>query len=233
MSGGLRAASGDIRVPAMIESAGLFVIFHDEHLLIVQKPPGLLSVPGRLPENRDCVVSRLQAVYPDALTVHRLDQVTSGLMLFARGKDMQRALAMQFERRLVSKRYVAAVEGRVDGLEGEIALPLICDWPNRPKQKVDFETGKPALTRWRLLERGSGADGPDEDGPDVSRLELEPVTGRSHQLRLHLASIGHPIVGDTMYGAAAAARVCLHASRLSFAHPASGEPMAFDSTAPF
>ncbi|MCF7221816.1 RluA family pseudouridine synthase [Marilutibacter chinensis] len=212
----------------MIESAGLFVIFHDEHLLIVQKPPGLLSVPGRLPENRDCVVSRLQEAYPDALTVHRLDQVTSGLMLFARGKDMQRALAMQFERRQVCKRYVAIVQGRVDGTAGEIALPLICDWPNRPKQKVDFEIGKPALTRWRLLAYGFGAG-----GPDVSRLELEPVTGRSHQLRLHLASIGHPIVGDTLYGAAPAGRVCLHASRLSFAHPADGRAASFESPPPF
>ncbi|AWV07983.1 pseudouridine synthase [Lysobacter maris] len=214
-------------------SADIVVIHADAHLLVIAKPAGLLSVPGRLPENQDCVVSRLQAVYPDALTVHRLDQVTSGLMVFARGKDMQRALAKQFERRQVSKRYVAVVEGRVEEAAGEVALPLICDWPNRPKQKVDFETGKPALTRWWRLEHGSRAGGPDTRESDTSRLELEPVTGRSHQLRLHLASIGHPIVGDTMYGAAAADRVCLHASRLSFAHPATGEPMAFDSAAPF
>ena len=201
------------------------LLWVDEHLLVVEKPSGLLSVPGRLPENRDCVVSRLQADHPDALTVHRLDQVTSGLMVFARGKDMQRMLAMLFERRQVSKRYVAMVEGRVGPDAGEIDLPLTCDWPNRPKQKVDHEAGKPALTRWRVLGR-------DADGA-TTRLELEPVTGRSHQLRLHLASIGHPIVGDTMYGAAPAARVCLHASGLAFVHPATGGPVAWRSPAPF
>lgn len=197
--------------------------FADEHLLVVEKPAGLLSVPGRLPENRDCVVTRLQIAYPDALTVHRLDQVTSGLMVLARGKAMQSALSMLFERRQAEKRYHALVEGLVQENAGEIDLPLICDWPNRPRQKVDFEAGKPALTRWRVLERGDAR----------TRLELEPVTGRSHQLRLHLASIGHPIVGDTLYGAAPAGRVCLHASRLSFPHPADGRAASFESPPPF
>lgn len=199
------------------------LIHADEHLLIVDKPAGLLSVPGRLPENRDCMVSRLQAIHPDALTVHRLDQVTSGLMVHAIGKDMQRALAGMFERREVCKDYVAVVDGEVEGDAGEIALPLICDWPNRPKQKVDHDVGKPSLTRWRVLERHVGS----------TRLALQPVTGRSHQLRLHLASIGHPIQGDTLYGAAPYARVLLHASRLAFLHPANGNRVAFESRPPF
>jgi tRNA pseudouridine32 synthase/23S rRNA pseudouridine746 synthase len=199
--------------------------FADEHLLVVEKPAGLLSVPGRLPENRDCVVTRLQIAYPDALTVHRLDQVTSGLMVFARGKAMQSALGMMFERRRVTKRYVARVEGLVQDNAGEVDLPLICDWPNRPRQKVDFEIGKPALTRWRVLRR--------DPVSGQTLLELEPVTGRSHQLRVHLTSVGHPIVGDSFYGAAEAPQVCLHASRLGFTHPVDGESLEFTSKAPF
>lgn len=186
----------------------------DEHLLVVDKPAGLLSVPGRAPENRDCLVSRLQSAYPDALTVHRLDQVTSGLVVFARGAAMQRALSMLFERREVEKRYEALVEGVVEADAGEIDLPLICDWPNRPRQKVDFDIGKPSLTRWRVLARDARTA--------RTRLALEPLTGRTHQLRVHLASIGHPIVGDAFYGASPAARVCLHAARLGFSHPATG-----------
>ena len=197
----------------------------DEALLVAEKPAGLLSVPGRLPENQDCVVSRLQLEHPDALTVHRLDQVTSGLMLYARGKAMQVALSKQFEQRQVSKRYEVLVQGLVEAESGEIDLPLICDWPNRPKQMVSFELGKPSLTRWRVVARDVAAQ--------TSRLELEPVTGRSHQLRLHLASIGHPIVGDAMYDAQLAPRVCLHARRLGFVHPLSGEMLEFVSECPF
>lgn len=195
----------------------------DDHLIVADKPSGLLSVPGRAPENQDCVVTRLQAVYPDALTVHRLDMVTSGLLLHARGKAMQAALSQLFERRLVHKRYVALVEGHLEGASGEIELPLRCDWDNRPRQMVDFDLGKPAHTRWQRL----GHEGA------CSRVLLEPVTGRSHQLRLHLASIGHPIVGDVMYGAQPAARVCLHAAELGFTHPVTGQVMACQSPAPF
>lgn len=201
------------------------VHYLDDSLLVAEKPAGLLSVPGRLPENQDCLVSRLQALHADVLTVHRLDQVTSGLMLYARGKDMQAALSMQFEQRRVSKRYEAVLEGLLEGEAGEVALPLICDWPNRPKQMVDLERGKPALTRWRVLDR-------DRHG-QRTRVELEPVTGRSHQLRLHMASLGHPIVGDVMYGAQPAERVHLHACRLGFAHPVSGEVVEFVSKSPF
>jgi len=197
----------------------------DDALLVAEKPAGLLSVPGRLPENQDCLVSRLQAVHADVLTVHRLDQVTSGLMLYARGREMQAALSAQFEQRRVGKRYEAVVEGTIEDDGGEIALPLVCDWPNRPKQKVDHAHGKPALTRWRVLARDAAAR--------RTRVELEPVTGRSHQLRLHMASLGHPIVGDVLYGATLASRVHLHACRLAFVHPLTGEAMAFASPCPF
>ncbi|TDB34899.1 RluA family pseudouridine synthase [Stenotrophomonas sp. TEPEL] len=197
----------------------------DDALLVAEKPAGLLSVPGRSAENQDCVVARLQAVYADALTVHRLDQVTSGLLLHARGKDMQVALSMQFEKRQVGKRYEAIVQGLLEDDAGEVDLPLIVDWPNRPRQMVDHERGKPALTRWRVLSRDTEAQ--------RSRVELEPVTGRSHQLRLHMASLGHPIVGDVLYGAEVAPRVCLHARKLQFTHPVTGEALAFESATPF
>lgn len=202
----------------------------DDHLLVVEKPAGLLSVPGRLAEHRDCLISRVQVDHPDALTVHRLDQVTSGLVVIARGAAMQRALSMRFEQRQVAKGYEALVEGvmaEADGLAdaGEIDAPLIRDWPNRPRQKVDADIGKPSLTRWRILARDAATS--------RTRLALEPVTGRTHQLRVHLASIGHPIAGDEFYGATPAERVCLHAVRLAFAHPATGESMEWWSPAPF
>ena len=203
------------------------VLAVDEALIIVRKPAGLLSVPGRLPENKDCVITRLQAEFADALTVHRLDQVTSGLMVFARSKAAQAHLSAQFAQREVHKRYSAWVEGCVLEDRGSIDLPLICDWPNRPRQKVDFELGKPALTHWLVLQRNS-------DGAAArTLLELTPVTGRSHQLRLHLATIGHPIVGDDFYGAQPAARVFLHASELGLSHPSSGVAMQWHSDAPF
>lgn len=197
----------------------------DDVLLVAEKPAGLLSVPGRLPENQDCVITRLQVLYPDALTVHRLDQVTSGLLLHARGKAMEAALSIQFQQRQVGKRYQAVLEGVLEEDAGEVDLPLIVDWPNRPKQQVDHARGKPALTRWRVLARDRHAQ--------RTRVELEPVTGRSHQLRLHMASLGHPIVGDVLYGAMPASRVHLHACQLAFTHPVTGQRMTFDSPAPF
>ena len=203
------------------------VLAVDAALIIVCKPAGLLSVPGRLPENKDCLITRLQLDFADALTVHRLDQVTSGLMVFARSKAAQAHLSAQFAQRQVHKRYTAWVEGCVEQESGSIDLPLICDWPNRPRQKVDFELGKPALTHWRVLQRSSAG------AAARTLLELTPVTGRSHQLRLHLATIGHPIVGDGFYGAQPAERVCLHASELGLAHPETGVALQWQSAAPF
>lgn len=200
------------------------LIYRDDSLLLVNKPAGLLAVPGRGEDKQDCLSSRLQQAFPDALVVHRLDMATSGLMLFARGAEMQRRLSLMFQEREVSKRYIAVVAGRLEQEAGEISLPLVCDWPNRPRQMIDHALGKSSLTRYRLLRV--------EDGN--SRVELEPVTGRTHQLRVHLAAVGHPILGDALYGEAASApRLLLHASSLRFSHPVSSAPLNFDSPPPF
>lgn len=186
----------------------LAILHADDRLVVVDKPAGLLSVPGRT--EADCASARVQALYPDALIVHRLDQATSGLLLFARGAQAQRELSADFAERRVQKCYVAVVDGALVG-EGIIDLPLAADWPNRPRQQVDLERGKPSETRWRTL-APAGAH---------TRVALEPVTGRSHQLRVHLAELGHPIVGDTLYAppaiAAASSRLLLHASELRIA----------------
>jgi tRNA pseudouridine32 synthase/23S rRNA pseudouridine746 synthase len=200
------------------------LIFQDESLLVVNKPAGLLAVPGRGADKQDCLSARLQQTFPDALVVHRLDMATSGLMVFARGAGMQRKLSQMFQAREVSKRYIAVVSGRLEQEVGEINLPLICDWPNRPKQMVDHALGKSSLTRYRLL----GLDG------FSSCVELEPITGRTHQLRLHMAAIGHPILGDALYGdESSAPRLLLHASSLGFDHPVSGDLLRFESPPPF
>lgn len=201
----------------------LELLYSDASLLVANKPAGLLAVPGRGADKQDCLSVRIQQQFPDALVVHRLDMATSGLMLFARGLEMQRRLSEMFREREVEKRYLAVVAGRLDA-EGEVDLPIGADWPNRPLRKIDAELGKPSLTRYRLLAH--------EDG--TSRVELEPVTGRTHQLRVHMAAIGHPILGDALYGdAASAPRLLLHACSLSFAHPLSGEPLTLVSEAPF
>ena len=201
------------------------IVHVDAELIVVNKPGGLLSVPGRGPDKQDCVVHRLQAAgYPEALVVHRLDMATSGLLLLARGPVAQRALSMAFEARQVSKRYVAVVQGRLAGDAAggwqEIALPLLADWPNRPRQKVDHLNGKPSLTRWRVLDTTSSTTTPTTTPattPTTTRVELAPLTGRTHQLRVHLMALGHPIVGDALYGppeATAEPRLLLHASQL-------------------
>ncbi len=197
-------------------------------------------MPGRGADKQDCLASRVQAEFPDTLIVHRLDMATSGLLVFARGAAVQRRLSQMFSEREVQKRYVAVVSGRlepegcVSRLEGrkegwgEINLPLICDWPNRPMQKVDMAIGKPSLTRYRLLMYDMNTDS--------SHIELEPVTGRTHQLRVHLAAIGHPILGDRLYRGVAsgsAERMLLHASMLSFTHPLSGELLTLTSEPPW
>lgn len=195
---------------------------------MVNKPAGLLSVPGRGTDKTDSLATRVQNEFPDARSVHRLDMSTSGLLVFARGADMQRRLSQLFRERGVEKCYIAMVAGCVEINEGEVDLPLGSDWPNRPRQKVDFAGGKSSLTRYRVLAHDAAAG--------TSRVELEPVTGRTHQLRVHMAAIGHPIVGDTLYGGASGAiaeRLLLHASVLSFTHPFSAEPLTLVSETPF
>jgi len=211
----------------------LRVLHADAHLLVLDKPAGLLCVPGRGDDKQDCLARRAQQLYPDALVVHRLDMATSGLWVMARGAAAQRRLSHAFATRAVRKRYVAVVAGLpVDAQAADtswrsIDLPLIVDWPQRPRSKVDPVHGKPSLTRWRLM---------SSDGRHA-RLELEPHTGRSHQLRVHLQAIGCPIVGDTLYAsadvAASAGRLLLHASAITVPHPASDMPMHFESPPPF
>jgi len=213
-------------------------LYADDTLLVVDKPSGLLAVPGRGADKQDCLSARVQARYPDALIVHRLDMATSGLMVMARGPAAQRAMSKAFAAREVTKRYVALVAGRLEvqaqdgGVPqewGAIDLPIIVDWPNRPRRIVDHQAGKPSLTRWRVL-------GHDETGLNT-RVELEPVTGRSHQLRVHLRELGHPILGDALYAPpdvqALSGRLLLHAQSLRFAHPLTGVALAFESVAPF
>jgi tRNA pseudouridine32 synthase/23S rRNA pseudouridine746 synthase len=191
------------------------------------KPAGLPTVPGRPVELHDCLWMRVQQAVPDALVVHRLDMATSGLVLFARGAAMQRLLSLAFEQRRVAKRYVALVEGEVAGEAGTIDLPLAADWPNRPRQTVDTTRGKPSVTHWRVLAREAGR----------TRMALVPVTGRTHQLRVHCLAIGHPVVGDTLYAppavAAAAPRLLLHAAALAFDDPQTGEAVALEAPPPF
>lgn len=201
------------------------LIFQDDSLLVANKPAGLLAVPGRGADKQDCLSARVQEEFPDALIVHRLDMATSGLMLFARGVEMQRRLSTAFHDRKVSKRYVALAGYRFRQAAGEISLPLMPDWPNRPLQKVDYAEGKHSLTNYRVLTYDADID--------VSRVELAPVTGRTHQLRVHLAALGHPIVGDALYGGIIAPRLMLHSVFLGFAHPETGQALAFSSDPPF
>ncbi len=203
-------------------SSTLTILHEDEALIVVEKPAGLLSVPGRGEDMQDCMSLRLQTVFPDALTVHRLDMATSGLLVFARGPAMQRLLSKLFRERLIEKRYLAVVSGRMKSESGEIDLPISADWPNRPRQKIDL-LGKPSLTRFEVLEQGN----------DMAHLRLEPVTGRAHQLRIHLMAIGHTIVGDALYGGKPSWRLMLHAHELCFDHPVTGEKMHLISKPPF
>jgi tRNA pseudouridine32 synthase/23S rRNA pseudouridine746 synthase len=207
--------------------AGLHVLHQDAHILVLDKPSGLLSVPAKPPGPQDCLHARAVAAIPDALLIHRLDMETSGVMVFARSRLAQRHLNWQFERRQVRKTYVARVAGRVEADEGRVELPLIADWPNRPRQMVCFQRGKPAVTDWRVLAREAA----------VTRLELRPLTGRSHQLRVHCRALGHPILGDPFYAdpaaLAAAPRLQLHAAALAFRHPDGGAWVEFTAPVPF
>lgn len=204
----------------------LDVLHEDAELIVVNKPAGLLSVPGRGAHLADCLLSRVQAAFPGALLVHRLDRDTSGVMVFAQTPHAQRNLGRQFEERKTRKTYVARLWGRLEPKTGTVDLPLIVDWPNRPRQMVCHETGKPAVTDWRVL-RYEG---------DTTRVRLLPRTGRSHQLRVHCLALGHPILGDPFYATGAAQafpRLMLHSEELRLKHPESGRSMTFRAPAPF
>lgn len=206
----------------------LHILYQDEHIMVVNKPSGLLSVPGRLEEHKDSVMTRIQRDFPQAESVHRLDMATSGVIVVALNKAAERELKRQFREREPSKYYVARVWGHPAAEEGLIDLPLICDWPNRPKQMVCFENGKAAQTEYQVLEY---------EATNSARVKLKPITGRSHQLRVHLLALGHPILGDRFYAheeaLAMARRLQLHAESLTITHPAFGNSMTFRQPAEF
>ena len=204
----------------------LEVLHLDHEVILVDKPAGLLSVPGKGPHLADCLLARVQAAFPDALLVHRLDRDTSGVMIFAMTPYAQRHLGLQFEKRMTKKAYVARVWGVPAEKSGTVDLPLIVDWPNRPLQMVCHETGKPAQTDWRVI----------KDEGSTARVRLTPHTGRSHQLRVHMLSLGHPILGDPFYAkgeALAFPRLMLHSEELRFKHPDGGQSTKIRSRVPF
>jgi tRNA pseudouridine32 synthase/23S rRNA pseudouridine746 synthase len=209
---------------------GLDIVYEDERLIVCNKPSGLLTVPGKDPSLADCLEARVQARRPDrpdTKVVHRLDKDTSGLLLLAYDKKALGALGSQFEHRKIDKYYVARVWGDVAGDRGLIDLPLATDWENKPRQRVDHERGRPSRTQWEVIAREGG----------VTRMKLIPLTGRTHQLRVHMVALGYPIVGDSFYASgdalAAADRLQLHAEMLGFAHPDDLRRMEFVVPAPF
>lgn len=210
--------------PAPLFLSGNDLVYCDEWLLVANKPAGLLCVPGRGEDKQDCLSTRIQQQFPDALIVHRLDMATSGLVIFARGIEMQRRLSAMFREREVEKRYVAVVSGCMEKEACEVNLPIAADWINRPLRIIDAELGKPSLTRYRVLARDT----------DSTRVELEPVTGRTHQLRVHMAAIGHAILGDALYGdQTCSPRLLLHAQSLAFLHPVTQTPLHLTCPAAF
>ena len=220
------------------------IIHQDDRLFVVDKPTSLLSVPGIGPEKADCLISRMQQEHPEARIVHRLDRDTSGVIVLARDADSHRELSRQFQDREVEKTYHALVAGHVSEDSGLIDLPLRKDLENTPRHIVDHEHGRPSQTKWMITSRGLLGDLDEslaatsvDSRTEISRVELAPRTGRSHQLRVHLKSIGHPILGDDLYApdpyARATHRLCLHATRLWFVHPESASPMVFTSPPPF
>ncbi len=205
----------------------LTVLHSDHAIIVVDKPAGLLSVPGKGEELADCLIARIQKVHPEALLVHRLDRDTSGVMVFALTRHAQRELSAQFEARRTKKAYRARLWGYLEPKEGRVDLPLIVDWPNRPRQHVDPVNGKPAQTDWKVL---------GHEGDGTTRVRLFPLTGRSHQLRVHMKETGHPILGDLLYADGAARdfpRLMLHAESLRFNHPETGRGMTFAAPCPF
>ena len=218
-----RGMSGFVYAPP---DTPLRLIHHDSQIVVVDKPAGLLSVPGRGDDRADCLIGRLRGAFPEALLVHRLDLDTSGVMVFALTRSAQANLGQQFEMRQVRKVYLARVRGRLEPKEGRVDLPLTVDWPNRPRQHVNHETGRPAVTDWRVIRAQE----------DESRVRLMPLTGRSHQLRVHMAQTGHPILGDPLYATGAARefpRLMLHAESLRLRDIESGKSVTFSAPCPF
>jgi tRNA pseudouridine32 synthase / 23S rRNA pseudouridine746 synthase len=200
------------------------VKYIDDDIIVVEKPAGLLSVPGKAEDNKDCLIGRVNETYPDALIVHRLDMATSGLMILPRNKLSERHISIQFQRRQITKQYIALLHGNLVQDEGLIDAPLICDWENRPRQKIDFDIGKPSQTIFKVVSRNENS----------TRVIFSPITGRSHQLRMHSIHIGHPICGDLFYiGNDGYDRLMLHASYLEFRHPISKEIIKFESNPDF
>ena len=201
-------------------------VHEDKAILVLDKPAGLLTVPGKLENRQDCLITRLQLARWDALTVHRLDCDTSGVIIFARTKQAQGFLGQEFEHRRAQKSYIARLQGRVAGDSGTIDLPIGSDWDYRPRQKVDLVHGRSAVTDWQVIDRSA----------DETRVRLTPHTGRSHQLRVHMLSLGHPILGDQIYApatTAAYARLMLHAETLSLHDPTTQERVIFAAPVPF
>lgn len=210
----------------------LDIVYQDNDIVVLNKPSGLLTVPGRLPEHQDCLQNRVLKVLPTATIVHRLDMATSGIILMALNKPAHVDISRQFEKRQTKKSYIARVFGKVENSQGSVDQPLICDWPNRPKQKVDHEQGKAALTHYRVLSYAQ-----NDDNQITTLLELTPVTGRSHQLRVHMLCLGHPIIGDRLYAHPlalnASNRLQLHAQMLQITHPVSAQTLTFTKDCPF
>jgi len=206
----------------------LDILYRDDHLIVVNKPSGLLSVPGKGIEKSDCMLSRLQAEFPGVQTVHRLDMPTSGIIIYALTNEAQRSLSIMFEKKFMQKQYIANVFGEIRIKKDTISQPLITDWPNRPRQKIDYKSGKPSITKYELLSI-------DKDNNSIVRLI--PVTGRSHQLRVHMSSIGHPILGDELYGISQSrnfsTRLLLHSEKISFEHPVTGKRIVIECPADF
>jgi len=207
----------------------LDIIYKDNDLLVLNKPAGLLSVPGRGEDKQDCLISRVNLEFPSALIIHRLDMSTSGIILVALNKDMQRQMSILFASNKIYKKYIAVVDGVIDIEQGEVDQALICDWPNRPKQKIDPDKGKSSFTSFRIIDKSV------QD--NCCRVELIPETGRTHQLRVHMQFLGHPILGDELYGsefvADRSSRLLLHASDIKFTHPITGVNLEIDCPVPF
>ncbi|SET61833.1 pseudouridine synthase [Thalassotalea agarivorans] len=213
------------------QSPYLDIIYRDQDMVVLNKPSGLLSVPGRLPEHQDCLENRVKRVLPSATIVHRLDMATSGIIVMALNKAAHVAISRQFEKRITEKYYIARVFGHLNNEQGEVDLPLICDWPNRPKQMVDHERGKKAKTQYQVLTKETHLTSP------TTLVKLKPITGRSHQLRVHMLELGHVIIGDRLYACPQAKqlsdRLQLHAKSLCLYQPTSNEWLTFEADLPF